>query len=221
MKALMLVLTLLALNTSASQIPERAGEYFPILVTQQKLLYPSHPDVTLLAGQIEQETCPSLTSQKCWNPRTELKTDREYGFGLGQLTVTKKFNNFEESKKWDPSLQSWQWGDRYNPVYQLRAIVAYMRNLNGQIKGVDSQKEQYAMSLSAYNGGLGGLNKDRTLCKATPRCDNQIWFDNVEKTSFKDRTAVQGYGKSFFEVNREYVRNIFYVRSPKYRELIK
>jgi hypothetical protein len=198
-------------------LPEKAKPYWPILIEVQQDLWKDAPDVALLGSQIEQETCPSLKHSKCWNPRAELKTSREYGFGLGQLTVTPRFNNFVESQKWDVSLRGWTWEDRYNPVYQLRAVVAYMRNLNIQVKGANSDWDRYAMALSAYNGGLGGLNKDRVLCKNTKGCDSTKWFGHVEKTSLKAKTSVHGYGKSFFEINREYVRNVMIVRIGRYR----
>ena len=66
----------------------------PTLATEQRTHWPDVPIRSALAAQVEQETCPSLKSAKCWNPRAELKTSREYGFGLGQLTVTQKFDNF-------------------------------------------------------------------------------------------------------------------------------
>jgi len=74
-----------------------------------------------------------------------------------------------------------------------------------------------AFTFSAYNGGFGGVLKDRVLCSKTPGCDSSKWLGNVENTSFRSRTSVKGYGQSFFDINRGYVRNIMVVRSPKYR----
>lgn len=210
-----------SLVATANQLPQRAIPLIPVLIEEQKMVYPNHPNPSYLAGQIEQETCITLKHSKCWNPRAELKTDREYGFGLSQITITKKFNNFEEAKKWDKSISDWQWDDRYNPVYQIRALLAYMRNLNDRINGVSDSKERYAMALSAYNGGLGGLNKDRVLCKATANCDQSKWFGNVEHTSLKAKKPVHGYKQSFFHINREYVTNVMFVRSEKYRKYME
>lgn len=201
-------------------IPALAKVYLPLLWSVLALLWPTMPDPALLAGQIEQETCPSLTHRKCWNPRTELKTSREYGFGLGQLTVTEKFNNFEAAKGWDRSLAGWRWEDRFDPQMQLRALVAYDRNLYGQIRFGASDRDRLAFMFSAYNGGLGGLLKDRRLCAAVAGCDRDRWFGHIEQQSFRAKTSVKGYGKSFFEINREYVRNIMDVRSLKYRDLL-
>lgn len=198
-------------------IPALASVYMPVLAVAIAALWPQMPDPPLLAGQIEQETCSSLTSKKCWNPRTELKTDREYGFGLGQLTVTPRFNNFEAARGWDKSLAGWKWEDRFNAEMQLRALVAYDRNLYSQIRFGATDQDRLAFMFSAYNGGLGGLLKDRRMCAATPKCNPEAWFGHIELNSFRAKTAVSGYGKSFFHINREYVRNIMFVRSDKYR----
>ncbi len=84
----------------ADDLPPNATRYAPLLKAEQAAYWPDMPMPQALAGQVEQETCPSLKSAKCWNPRAELKTAREYGFGLGQLTVTSRFSAFEEVKAW-------------------------------------------------------------------------------------------------------------------------
>lgn len=199
-------------------IPALATLYLPLLATVTAALWPSMPDKPLLAAQIEQETCITLKHPKCWNPKAELKTAREYGFGLGQLTITAKFNNFVAAQGWDESLKGWQWQDRYDPEMQMRALVAYDRNLYRQIRFGASEADRLAFMFSAYNGGLGGLLKDRRLCAGAANCNPERWFGHVEQHSFRARTAAKGYGKSFFEINREYVRNIMTVRVGKYRE---
>lgn len=189
-------------------LPKLAALYIPVLLTQVAALWPTMPAPSMLAAQVEQETCVTLTSSKCWNPRAELKTAREYGFGLGQLTVTKEFNNFKAAKTWDKSLANWQWSDRFNPKMQLGALVAYDRNLYDSIHFGATSDDHLAFMFSAYNGGLGGVLKDRALCEHTGGCNPNVWFGNVEKTSFRARTAVSGYGQSFFDINREYVANV-------------
>jgi hypothetical protein len=72
------------------------------------------------------------------------------------------------------------------------------------------------MAFSAFIGGLGGVLWDRRLCSSVPGCDPNQWFGHVEHHSTKAKAAVAGYGKSFFEINREYVRNVMIVRRPKY-----
>jgi hypothetical protein len=202
-------------------LPALAAVYLPILVAQTAALWPTMPAPSMLAAQVEQETCVSLKSKGCWNPKTELKTDREYGFGLGQLTITPKFNNFEAAKTWDKSLASWKWEERFDPKMQLGALVAYDRNLYRQINYGKTDTDRLAFMFSAYNGGLGGLVKDRQVCRATAGCNPDVWFGHVENTSFRARTAVKGYGQSFFDINRGYVKNILIVRRPRYEFLDK
>lgn len=198
-------------------IPALAQVYLPILMAVTGELWPEMVDPPLLAAQVEQETCISLKHSKCWNPRAELKTSREYGFGLGQLTITSRFDNFKAAKGWDETLAGWKWDNRFDAEMQLRALVAYDRNLYRSVRFGRSEIDRLSFMFSAYNGGLGGLLKDRRLCASTPGCNPDRWKGHVELNSFRARTAVKGYGKSFFEINREYVHNIMVVRSPKYR----
>lgn len=202
-------------------LPAMALLYLPLLVSEVDQSWRDMPDRPVLAAQVEQETCPSLSSKKCWNPKAELKTSREYGFGLGQLTVTSKFDNFKAAKTWDKALADWEWSDRFNPAYQLRALVVYDRNLYRQIRFGKTVNDRLAFMLSAYNGGFGGVIKDRRLCAASEKCDPDRWFGHVESTSFRAKTSVSGYGKSFFEINREYVRNILTVRRDRYVEAMR
>lgn len=202
-------------------LPSLANVYLPLLTAQVLAFWPNMPAPSTLAAQIEQETCISLTHSKCWNPKAELKTSREYGFGLGQLTVTPKFDNFKAAKTWDKSLAGWRWEDRFDPTMQLRALVIYDRNLYNAIGPVATEEDRLAFTFSAYNGGLGGVNKDRQVCRNTPGCNPNRWFGHVEQHSFRARTAVAGYGQSFFDINRGYVRNVLYVRRQRYLFLDK
>lgn len=200
----------------AASIPANAKLYLPILVEEQQRYWSDAPMPSVLASQVEQETCPSHTHRMCWNPRAELRTSREYGFGLGQLTITSRFNAFTEVTARHTSLRGWAWADRHNPRMQARALVLKLQDNYAAIKGTYNDWGRMAMALSAYNGGMGGLSQDRRLCRATPGCDPSRWTGHVERTSYKARIAVSGYGKSFFAINREYVRNVMVVRRPKY-----
>lgn len=201
-------------------LPPLALVYLPVLQSQIAQHWQDAP-AYYLAAQVDKETCYSPTHWKCWNPRAELKTAREYGFGLGQLTVTKAFNNFKAARGWDKSLADWQWENRFDAGRQLAALVIYDRDLYRALPFASSQTERLAFTFSAYNGGKGGVIKDRALCRNTPGCDQNKWFGHVEKQSFRVRTAVKGYGQSFFDTNRGYVREIMTVRYKKYQEALQ
>lgn len=204
-------------------LPPNAIKYIPDLARVLNEDWPTMKSQSIIAGQIEQESCISLNSKGCWNPTTELKTSAEYGFGLGQLTIAYKkdgsvrFNNFDEMKRRFPALNGWKWENRYDPFYQIRTIVLMDRGLYNGVKWpVASQTEQYAFMLSGYNGGMGGVMQDRTLCTKTVGCDPSKWFGHVEKNSFKTRIKQHGYGQSAFKINRGYVRSVMFDRRNKY-----
>lgn len=209
---------MLALGFAAwgQDLPANAKIYLPTLVQEIDSRWPTIPLRSTLGAQVETETCISLRSKGCWNPRTELKTDREYGFGLGQLTVTSKFNAFEEVRSLDPSLKTWKWEDRYNPDLQLRALVLKDRYNFDRFKLAATPEDRLAFGIAAYNGGVGGTLNDIKLCSRTPDCDSSQWFGHVERTSLKSRTKWKGYGQSAYDINRGYVKGIFGERRPKY-----
>lgn len=213
---LVLAAVILGVSPAVAAIPDNAKLYLPILIEEQQRHWSDAPMPSALASQVEQETCRSLRHPDCWSPRAELRTAREYGFGLGQLTVTSRFNAFSEITARHASLKGWAWHDRYNPRMQARALILKLQDNYAAIKDTHNDWGRLSMALSAYNGGLGGLNQDRRLCRATPGCDPSRWSGHVERTSYKSRIAVSGYGKSFFDINREYVRNVMVVRRPKY-----
>jgi hypothetical protein len=207
-------------SASGQDLPEptktRAVAHIKTLQEEQKQHWPDMPIRSTLAAQVEQETCPSLKSSKCWNPKAELKTAREYGFGLGQLTVTQKFDNFEEARKLDSSLRDWKWEERYDARKQLRTMILMDKGGYQALTSVPDARERLAMTYSAYNGGLGGLRNDRRLCGMTEGCDPKRWFGHVEKTSTKSKTKTQGYGQSMYDINRDYVRNVMINRRVRY-----
>jgi len=202
------------------ELPKLAQVYLPELrrVRQEHWHTLSYPEV--LAGQVEQETCVTLKSVKCWSPRAELKTSREYGFGLGQITKTTRFDVFAElTAKFQP-LKSWRWEDRFDAKYQLTALVLYDKSLYVALKSVPTQEARLHMMLAGYNGGLGRPIQDRKLCSQVNGCNPDLWFGHVEKHSRLPKKVAKGYGRSFYQVNRDYVRLIWVKRKDKYRGLV-
>lgn len=206
----------------AQPVPANAVHYLPLLHALQLGVWPDAPMPSFLAAQVEKESCITLRHSRCWNPRAELKTSREYGFGFGQITRayradgSVRFDKFSELKAAHASLRDWTWENRYDARYQLLALVEMDKSIYGRQRGAASVLDRLAFTLSAYNGGESGLLQDRRLCGNTKGCDQSRWFSHVENTSLKSRKAVAGYGQSFFSINRGYVREIIYDRRLKY-----
>ncbi|MND16997.1 hypothetical protein D3C76_388840 [compost metagenome] len=206
----------------AAQVPKNALQYLPVLVENQQAVWPAAPMPSFLAAQVEQESCISLTHSKCWNPRAELKTKRENGIGFGQFTRAYRadgsirFDKISELAAAHESLRGWSWEKRYDPSYQLMAIVEMDKAIYGRQRGAATDRDRLSFTLSAYNGGESGVLQDRRLCANTKGCDQARWLNHVAKTSLKSRTPHPGYRQSFFAINREYVTNVLDVRRQKY-----
>ncbi len=198
-----------ALTASETKMLNKAKPYFPVVLQELAIAWPDMPYPSYIPAQIEQESL--------WNPRAELKTSREYGFGFGQFTITSRFNAFNEVKAMDPRLKNWSYDDRFNPEKQILAVIVKNRqNFKACRPLMQDDWNRLACAAASYNGGYGGFVSDRRLCSNTAGCNPRIWWGNVENTSLKSRTKWNGYGKSAYEINREYPVNTMKVRRPKY-----
>ena len=214
-----LILALASGAAKADQVPANAVALLPTLKAEIRDHWPAMPLPSALAAQVEQESCISLTHSRCWNPRAELRTDREQGVGLGQVTRTSRFDTLAELRAQFPlQLAGWAWDSAtlYDPALQLRALVLMDRRNWQAVTGAASDRERLAMTFASYNGGLRGLAADRALCQGTAGCDASRWFGQVERTCTKSQTAAPGYGRSFCAINRGYVLAVLEQRRPKY-----
>lgn len=208
-------------------VPVNALTYAPILKSEQLKFWSSIPSPELLGGLVEQETCLSLTHSRCWMPSSKLKTSREEGAGLGQITRAYnkdgsiRFDALTELKTAHPTIFSeWSWDNVYDrPDLQLRAVVVKTNDDFKYLKVVSEEQERLKFTLAAYNGGRGGVQNERRACGLKDGCNPQIWFGNVEKTCLKSKAVLYG-NKSACDINREYVNNIYNIRSQKYTKLM-
>lgn len=175
---------------------------------------------------IEQESCISLTHSKCWNEKSRLKTSREEGAGLGQITkaYTKtgklRFDKLTELKNKYKDLRELSWSNVYSrPDLQIRAIVRMIGNDYNKLYTVKDSLARLAMTDAAYNGGIGGVIRERTSCGVLRNCNPQYWFDNVEKIKIKSTKAIYG-NRSPWYINREHVTNVMRVRNNKYKNYL-
>lgn len=187
------------------------------------------PKAWALAALIEHESCISLKHSRCWNPKSRLRSAREEGAGLGQITRafrqdgSVRFDALTEIKEKHPvALKEFSWSNVYErPDLQIRAVVLKSEdNYNYYLPYSDTVYEALAFGDAAYNGGIGGLNKERRACKLADDCDHTKWFDNVEKYCLKSKAALYG-NRSACDINRHHVKDVMLTRSPKYKGFFK
>jgi hypothetical protein len=210
-------------SSASPEVKARISAYLPILKEERAAYWPNMRQPAYLAAQVEQETCASLKHKKCWNPEAQNinpKNDGEIGWGLGQLTNTNRYNNFEMVTTKYPGLKPWKWEDRFNPRYQLRTMVLMDKSAFDVFKK-EEEEDKLAFAFSSYNGGLGNVLKDRKYCAQISACNPAKWWGNVETHSHRSRTKLQGYSVSAYQINREYVHNIMKVRHQKYSSYLE
>jgi hypothetical protein len=175
---------------------------------------------------IEHESCISLTHSRCWQPTSRLKSAREEGAGLGQLTRawrtdgTLRFDALAEMRQRHPALRELDWATIYQrPDLQIRALVLMSRGNWDALRGVPDYWERLAMADAAYNGGLGGVQNERRACHVRAGCDADRWFGHVEATCLKSRQPLYG-GRNACDINRHHVADVLRTRMPRYRHLL-
>lgn len=211
-------------SLAAVSVPKNATTHLSELKLAINKHWPTLSTPSVIGGQIEKESCITLTHSRCWNSKVELKTSREYGFGLGQITTAYdkfgnvRFNKFQELKRqFATDLKGWHWDNRFDASYQMTTIVLMDRDLYHRVSPLTQYEvDRLSFMLSAYNGGLGGVLQDRKLCQGSKGCDPSRWAGNVANYSFKSRTKIKGYGEAAYDINRGYVDQILNKRRQKY-----
>lgn len=207
-------------------IPERAFKYLPTVMEESSRLFPYFKSPAYFGALIEHESCISLKSKRCWSPKSRLKTRREEGAGLGQLTRTWRrdgrirFDKLSElRRRYKRELGELSWENIYfRPDLQIKAIILLWKENYDKLKNlIPGEIDKLAMSDLAYNAGLGRVYKDRRLCKIKKNCDPDKWFDNVEKTCTASKRKIYG-NRSACDISRHHVRDVIITRYPKYYE---
>ncbi len=208
----------------AATLPDGFNQYGHVLKAEQSKYWPNHPNVPLLAALVEQESCVSLKSPRCWSPTARLKSAREEGAGFGQITRayradgSLRFDSLTDLKtQYAADLGEWSWDNVYaRPDLQLRALVILARD---SAKPFKTNASWLQFGDAGYNGGVAGVQKERRACMLTIGCDPAQWFGHVENHCLKSRQPLYG-GRSACDINREHVKNVFLIRVNKYRGLI-
>jgi len=206
-------------------IPEQAKEHLPTLKAQVNEVWPDFFAPNYFGALIEHESCISLKHSKCWNPKSRLKSDREEGAGLGQLTRAFKsdgstrFDALEDAKRLDKKgLNDLRWETVYSrPDLQMRVLILMTRaNWNRLDKLIPDREGKLAMTDAAYNGGVGGVLNERRSCSLRGDCDPNKWFGHVEKVCLKSTKPLYA-GRSACDINRHHVEDVLHTRMPKYK----
>jgi len=214
------LLAVFAPRAHAGELPAGAVRYMPVLKAEQERLWPDHPQPALLASLVEQESCISLRSPGCWNPGARLKTAREEGAGVGQITRAYtaggavRFDALADLREqYGTELGALSWANVYQrPDLQLRALVLMSRDSARQFRGTPAMLE---FGDAGYNGGPAGVQRERRACAMSKECDPGKWFGNVEMHCLKSRQPLYG-ARSACDINREHVRSVMQVRAAKY-----
>lgn len=207
-------------------IPPQAFQYFPVVDKEVKLYLSSFykDNIHYFPALIEHESCISLTHSRCWNPKSRLKSAREEGAGLSQITRAYnpdgsiRFDVIEDLKRQHATaLKELSWNNIYSrPDLQIRAMVLltkgnYTRTFNTNVDAFN----HIAFMDASYNGGVGGFLKEQRACGLAKNCNPHVWLDNVEKYCLKSKKPLYG-GRSACDINRHHVHDVLHNRMPKY-----
>lgn len=207
------------------QIPQQAFQHESTIRYELTSYFPELPYRHYVPGLIEKESCITLKHSKCWRSTSKLQTDREIGIGLGQVTKafnidgTVRFDALQENVDRHPvALRGVNWNNiMLKPDAQIRIIVLMLKASYDKLYEIDDPYERVAMMDAAYNGGLGGVRKERQVCSLTKGCDKDRWFDHIERYCKKSTKAMAAYGnRSVCDIHRDHVRSVLKVKMPKY-----
>lgn len=218
--AIVLFCLLLEASTTwaSAGIPAQAKELLPLLASVVQAQWPACPEPWVIAGKIEQESN--------WRIRAELKTSREYGFGLGQITIaynadgTERFNNFTEALRVTMMTKTITWSTRFDPRFQLTySVLSDRSNFAAASTFFDDDASRTAGMLVAYNAGLGGLVRRKAAAVERGIAVPRKWFGGLSEIHARSEERLL-YGKPLWQRINEYPALILNVRAPKYKAVM-
>lgn len=170
-------------------VPTAALKHRADLTRNARAVMGLRAPVATLAAQVHQESA--------WRPGA---VSRVGAAGLAQFMPT--------TSAWIaqlvPELAA---NEPFNPTWSLRALVHYDAWLYERVDAVDGC-ERWAMTLSAYNGGLRWIERDQLLA-TRQGLDPHVWFGSVE-------TVNSGRSSANWRENRDYPHRILVQLEPLY-----
>lgn len=194
---LLLVLAIVTLGlhaaiapTHADTVPHAANAHRATLVRSAHYVWGLNAPIATFAAQVHQESM--------WRPDV---TSRAGAQGIAQFMPA--------TAQWMAEIypNTLDKPQPFNPGWALRAMVQYDQWLYTRIQA-SSPCDKWAMTLSAYNGGLGWINRDKKLASASG-ADELAWFDSIERFN-------SGRSAANFRENRDYPRKILLRWEPLY-----
>jgi hypothetical protein len=204
-------------------IPKNAPILLPTVKQESQRLMPDFTTPWYFAGLIEHESCISLKHSRCWSPTSELKTAREQGSGVGQLTRafnpdgSIRFDSLSDLRRANMSeLKELSWSNvKQRPDLQIRGIILMSRANYKQLYVIKDDYQRMAMMDVSYNAGLGRVKKNRLQCGLAKGCDPQQWFGHVEKQCTASKKPIYA-GRSACDIMNHHAHDVLQVRMPKY-----
>lgn len=203
-----------------AQVPAQAEPLLPLLRAEIQQAWPDHPAPHYFGGLVDHESaCPRPRS--CWQPTARLKSAREEGAGLGQLTRawrpdgSLRFDALAEMRAAHPALRELDWASIYQRHdLQLRTMVLKSRGDWLAMPPVQASA-RLAFTDLAYNAGRGRVSQDRRACGLKSGCDPAQWWGHVEHTCTASRTPLYGT-RSACDISRHHVQDVVKVRAARY-----
>lgn len=144
---------------ATAAVPPAALPYERSLIRETHAVYGLNGPVAVFAGQIEQESH--------WRPRV----CSPFACGLTQFTAATAATMGQRYADLRPV-------DVYNPEWAIRALVRYDHDLYDQTPRMATECDDWAITLSAYNGGLNWTYRDQSLAHVHG-ADPRKWWGNV------------------------------------------
>lgn len=168
--------------TYAAGVPAAALKYRADLIRNGRAVWGMDAPTATFAAQIQQESG--------WRPDA---VSHVGALGLSQF--------LPGTATWIAGLypQSLGAAQPFNVAWAIRALVQYDRWLHDRIRAADIC-ERLAFTLSAYNGGLGWVQRDIKLA-SSKGLDSLAWFGSVERVNAGRSTA-------HWQENRAYPQRI-------------
>lgn len=205
-------------------IPPQAFTHKETIQTELDKHFPYIPEYNYVPALIEHESCISLKHSRCWNSTSELRTKREQGLGLGQITRTfnadgsVRFDVLTDMrKKYLAELKEANWNTfKHRPDLQIRMITLLLRDNYKALRNVPNPNYRLHFTDAAYNGGIGWVQRERRACGLAKGCDPNQWFGHTENYCLRSKKPLYG-GRSVCDIAKNHPADTFRNRLPKYQ----